>query len=115
MEATADSLRLHFDDRKVIFIVGVMADKDVDAMMAYIAPLAKVFLTVKPDHERAMDAHELKKRLKRFGVPVVDCDSVSSGVSEAFNLAGEKGVICALGSLFFSAEIRAAYAEYMTR
>jgi len=109
MEATADSLRNHFADKKIIFVVGVMADKDVDAMMGHIAPLAKVFLTVKPNHERAMESGELANKLKCLGVPVVDCCVVKQGIAEALSMAGVNDVICAMGSLYFSSEVRDAY------
>jgi len=109
MEATADSLRNHFGDKKIIFIVGVMADKDIDAMMGHIAPFAKVFLTVKPDHVRAMEASELAEKLKRFDAPVVDCGTVKSGITEALNMAEDSDVVCALGSLYFSSEVRETY------
>ena len=109
MEATAQSLQKYFGDKKVIFVTGVMADKDVDAMMANIAPIAECFITVTPDNPRAMKSGELKDKLKHFGKPVTDCGIVKKGVSEALKRAGESDVICALGSLFFSAEVRAAY------
>jgi len=112
MEATADSLVQHFGERKNVFLIGVMADKDVGSMMAHIAPLAKAFITVKPDNPRAMDSYELAEKLKRFGVPVVDCGTVNNGVSEALKTAGERDVICALGSLYFSAEVRAGFYEH---
>ena len=109
MEVTAESLKKHFKDRKIIFVIGVMADKDIDAMAVHIIPLAKAFLTVKPDNPRAMDSHELAKKLKRFGVPVTDCGTVGKGVSEALKMAGEGDVICALGSFFMSSEVRTTY------
>ena len=120
MEATAESIREHFygkeqnDDIErpsIIFIIGVMADKDLDAMMVHIIPFAKVFLAVCPDNPRAMDSHELADKLKRFGVPVEDCGTVCKGVSKAFESAGESGVICALGSLYLSSEVRETYFE----
>jgi len=109
MEVTADSLKKHFKDRKIIFVIGVMADKDIDAMAVHIIPLAKVFLTVKPDNPRALDSFELAEKLKRFGVPVTDCGTVGNGVSEALKMAGEGDVICALGSFFMSSEVRNTY------
>ena len=78
-------------------------------MMEHIAPFAGSFITVTPDHPRAMDAALLAEKLKRFGVPVTYFDKVSDGVSEALNTAADDDIICAIGSLYFSAEIRAAY------
>jgi len=112
MVATAESLYSHFGDtgeKKVIFIIGVMADKDLDAMISPIVQFAKAFVTVKPDNLRAMESCELAAKLKRFGAPVIDCVAVNIGVSEALDMAGEDDIICAMGSLFFSAEVRAAY------
>jgi dihydrofolate synthase/folylpolyglutamate synthase len=119
IEAAAESLRLHFDElecgKKVIFIVGVMVDKDVDSMIAGIAQLAEVFIAVKPDYPRAMDVLVLADKLSRFEVPVFTCDTVSGGVEEALRRAGKDGIVCALGSLYFSAEIRSAYSSAVTR
>ena len=109
MEATADSLRRHFGDRKIVFVVGVMADKDVETMVGHIAPLAEVFIAVRPDYYRAMDAGVLAGLLSGSGLPVLCSGAVGNGVIEAINRAGKGGIICAVGSLYFSGEVRAAY------
>ena len=109
MEATAESLRRHFGDRKIVFVVAVMADKDVDAMLNCIAPLSAMFFAVRPDYYRAMDVKSLAEKLSRFGVPVSACDVLDDGVAAAISRAGEGGVVCALGSLYFSGEVRAAW------
>jgi len=111
MQAAAESLRRHFGERKVVFIIGVMADKDLDTMIGHIAPLAQAFIAVKPDNTRAMDARALGERLALSGVPVYVGSSMGDGVTEAVARAGEGGIVCALGSLYFSADIRAAYEE----
>jgi len=110
-EAAADSLRRHFGERKVIFLIGVMADKDVSEMICHIAPLAEAFIAVRPDNPRAMGAPELAAELSRHGAPAYACDSVGGGVAEAIGRAGGGGIVCALGSLYFSADIREAYGE----
>jgi len=114
VEATAESLRRHFGDKKIIFVVGVMADKDVDSMMSFIAPLAEAVIAVRPDNPRAMAAETLAEKLSRYGAPVTAADTVAAGVGEALNMAGKDGVVCALGSLYFSGEIREAYFSFET-
>jgi len=114
MEATAESLRHHFKNQKIIFMLGVMADKDVDAMLLPVAPLASAFITVKPNNPRAMDSHELAEKLKHFKIPVIDCGNVNGGVSIALETAKERDIVCAIGSLYFSAEVRAAYQAQIT-
>jgi len=109
MEATADTLRKIFGERKITFILGVMADKDVYSMMGYIAPLAEAFIAVRPDYYRAMDAEELAVILAPYGVPVTVGGTIAKGVAIALDNAGADDVICAIGSLYFSGEIREAF------
>ena len=108
IEATSDSLKSHFGDRKIVFLMGVMADKDVYAMVRFITPLAKSFVTVTPHNPRAMQAEKLKDILSVYGMPVTACAEIPEGVAEAIRQAGPEGVVCALGSLYFSGDIREA-------
>ena len=112
VEATAESLRRHFGDRKIVFVIGVMADKDVESMIGFIAPLAGEFIAVRPDYPRAMDVKTLAEKLSRRGVSVTAADTVGKGVGLAIERAGKDGVVCALGSLYFSGDIRSAYFSF---
>jgi len=109
MEAAADSLRHIFRDRKIVFMVGVMADKEVDSMISQIAPLADCFVAVRPDNPRSLDTRTLTQKLSRFGVSVTPCDTITDAVAEAIGRAGEGGIVCSLGSLYHSGAVRAAY------
>jgi len=109
MLATAESLKTVFPGRKFIFLMGVMRDKDVDGMIGILEPLAERFITVKPDNPRAMAAEDLRdKLLEETGKPAEACASIPEGVARAVELAGEEGIVCALGSLYFSGDVRAA-------
>ena len=114
MEATADTLRQYFGEQKITFVLGVMADKDIDSMVGHIAPLAGAFIAVRPDYYRAMDATSLAEILVPYGVPVKSGGTVAEGVKAALDSAGADDVVCAIGSLYFSGEIREAYERYMS-
>ena len=109
IKATADSLRRHFGERKIIFIIGVMADKDVDLMISYIAQQAEAFIAVRPDNPRAMDEKKLAEKLSGYSAPAYARDTIRDGVADAIRMAGKEGIVCALGSLYFSGDIREAY------
>ncbi len=102
IRATAESLRTYFGDRRITFLVGVMADKDVDTILSTLYPLAGEFITVTPDNPgRAMPAAELAERLRSMGnLPVTAAASIGEGCQMALAHAGADGVICALGSLY---------------
>ena len=54
MRATVQSLRDRFPGQKFVFLLSIMADKDVDEMLALLLPLAKQFVTVAAHPPRAM-------------------------------------------------------------
>lgn len=109
IRATAESLALRYPGEKWVFLIGVMADKDVSAMLQAIAPLARRFVAVTPGTPRAMAAEELAGRITReTGLPAEAAPSIPEGAAAALALAGSTGGVCALGSLYFSQDIRQA-------
>ena len=108
MAATVESLRAYFPEGNIHFLLGVMADKDVQTMAGMLASLAADFTAVRPDNDRAMSAAELGEALSALGKPVTVAESVEEGVKIVSEKAGETGVACALGSLYFSGDVRQA-------
>lgn len=104
--ATAESIRALFPNRKIVFVMGMMADKDVEESIAIIAPLAKTVFTVRPDNPRAMSPKELADRIRATGISAEPCDSVKEGVHRAVEAAGKDGTVVALGSLYMSGDVK---------
>jgi len=114
--AAAESLRTFFpDNKKILFILGVMADKDVAGILDQLLPLAERCFTVKPATPRAMDDGALAALIRERGGAAEACGTPEEGVRRALETAGEDGVICAAGSLYFSADIRAAVGRYASK
>jgi dihydrofolate synthase/folylpolyglutamate synthase len=109
--AAAESLRQCRPEGKWVFLIGVMADKNVPEMLSQLAPLACAFVAVQPDNPRAMPAEALCSLLKPCGLPVQACTSVEDAVHTAVTTAGTDGAVCALGTLYFSGAVRQAVAE----
>lgn len=107
MKATVESLRRSFPGETFTFLFSVMEDKDVEEMISLLAPLAKQFVTVAANNPRAMDAKMLAKKLKVLGLRAVAAESIPAGVSLALELA-QGGPVCALGTLYFSGDVRQA-------
>ncbi|MBQ4040131.1 MAG: bifunctional folylpolyglutamate synthase/dihydrofolate synthase [Oscillospiraceae bacterium] len=115
IKGAVESIKAHFGDKKLTFVIGVMADKDVENMIGMVVPLAKEFYTARPDNPRAMQADELAHRLEGCGAKAIACDSVADAVNKAIASVGADGAVVALGSLYFSAEIREAVAKNMEK
>ena len=108
MTAAAESLGALFPRRKIVFVLGLLADKDVSAMLDALAPLAKQVFILRPDSPRAMEAEALTSLLAERGVPARACGTAEEGVRSAMEAAGRSGIVCALGSLYLSGDIRRA-------
>ncbi|MBE6015498.1 MAG: bifunctional folylpolyglutamate synthase/dihydrofolate synthase [Lachnospiraceae bacterium] len=112
IKATADSLRVFYKENSVIFLIGVMADKDLDTMIPYIKDLAKEFIAVTPDYPgRAMEAEVLKEHLAKYNASVTAAGSIKEGVSLALEKAGKEGAVCALGSLYMPIDVKRSLEE----
>ena len=111
----ADSLRDVFPDKRPVFLVGILADKDYRSMLRAVAPLASAFVCVTPPNPRALDEVDLAETIRetcgelgaRATIEVAgDFDDAASA---ARKIAGPEGLICAFGSLYSIADVKAAF------
>ncbi|MBQ9767450.1 MAG: bifunctional folylpolyglutamate synthase/dihydrofolate synthase [Lachnospiraceae bacterium] len=65
MQATVESLGQYFPEKKLQFIFGAMADKELTTMISLFLPLAKKVYVTAPSMPRAMKAEELTELCKR--------------------------------------------------
>ena len=111
----ADSLRDVFPDKRPVFLVGILADKDYRSMLRAVAPLASAFVCVTPPNPRALDAADLAEAIlgtcDELGVrtTVEVAGDFDGAVSAARKIAGSEGLICAFGSLYSIADVKAAF------
>lgn len=106
MEALAQSLRELYPKKKLIFLAGVLADKDWSAMLEEILPLAKEFYTIAPESERAMSASDLAGCLAGRGARAIPCESAGEGLNRALAAAGPEDAVCVCGSLYMIGAVR---------
>lgn len=104
-QALAQALR-SLADRKIRAVIGVLADKDVDGILAEIAPLCRSVTCVKPDNSRAMAAEELARRAARYCGEVSSADSAERAFLRARGLCAPEDVLLVCGSLYLAAELR---------
>lgn len=113
MRATVQSLQDRFPGEKFVFLISIMADKDVSEMLALLEPLARRFVTVAAHTPRATPAETLAAQIRAAGFRAEAAPSIEAGVARALELGG-KGPVCALGTLYFSGDVRQAF-EALTR
>lgn len=107
--ALAESLRDLLPGRKVVFLTGVLADKDYKDMMKVVLPYAQEFVTLTPLNERALPAEKLADYISSLGVPAAPAEDIASGLNLAMKKAGEDGIVVSFGSLYMAGAVRAKY------
>ena len=74
-------------DKKAVFLMGMLADKDYRAVIEIIAPFAAGFVCLTPDSPRALPAEELAAELQNRGFYAKACGTAAEGIAEALSLA----------------------------
>ena len=98
----AESLKAYFPDRRMIYILGVLKDKEYDKVIAQTHFLADQIITVTaPEEPRALPAYLLAGEAAKVHTGVTAADSLEEAVEMSYLLAGKEDVIVAFGSLSF--------------
>lgn len=106
-----DSIRLYFKGKKIIFIMGVLADKDFHELLKETMPLGERLFTVKPDNPRALSAEELARAAEPYMEKTKAEGSIREALGEADQAADSETIVLAFGSLSYLAEVKKAFAE----
>ena len=104
----AESIRFYFTDRRIIFIMGMLQDKEYDKVIRNTYELAQHIITVTPPvRDRALHAYELAQAVREYHGSVTVADSVQEAVEIAYLLAGQdkETVVIAFGSLSYLGEL----------
>ncbi len=100
------SLNFYFPGRRMIFIMGMLRDKEYEKVIALTHSLADQIITVTtPNNPRALSAYELAQWVAKVHPKVTAVDSLEEAVEMSRLLAGSRDVIVAFGSLSFMGDL----------
>ena len=105
-QALAEVLQDYVPQMRMTFLMGVLADKDYEAMLDAVAPFADRFVCVTPDSPRALPAAALAERVRARGLPAQACGTVPEALSAALEYGGP---VTAFGSLYMAGAVRTAF------
>lgn len=101
----AEFLENNFTNRRIIYIIGVLADKEYEKMIETTAKFANRIYTVAPDNERALSSRELAFAVRKYHTDVQERSRLASCLEEVKKEAGEEDVIVIFGTLSFQKEL----------
>ncbi len=101
--------------RRLVLVIGVLADKDVQGVLAELVPLADQTITAMPNYGRALDAQVLAEAARPLGNGQVEAGGgVDAALDRALQTAGPEDLVVVTGSLYVVGDARGRYARKTT-
>lgn len=114
--ALAAALKKYLNGKRVVAVMGMLADKDVDSALRNLSGLFSHVFTLAPNNPRAMSATQLAQLWNSIALnsrkahsedfSAQPCAYVEDAVERALALAGKDGAVVICGSLYLAGEVR---------
>lgn len=105
------SLEEEFAYHRLIVIISILKDKEVEAFLDTILTLADTVIVTTNDNSRALSETELFQLAKDRAINVRSAISIKAALDTAAEMAGEDDLICVTGSLYGVGEARGLYSD----
>ena len=101
------ALKEEFPRRRLILVLGIMADKEIPRMMSNLVPLADLLILTRPHMERAASLELLGKHASPWEKSTLEIGDVGGALEKAMGEAGREDLVVVTGSLYTVGEARA--------
>jgi len=91
--------------RKLILILGILADKDFHQMVDILAPLASLVIATQSTSPRSAPAEEIARQVQEKGIPVHVVRPVTAAVQQGLKLAATEDIVLVTGSFYTLGEM----------
>ncbi len=104
--ALAQALKKTRGNGRLLLVMGIMADKEVDTILARLLPLAQTVIFTRPEYFRSATTADLARRARPYSLEILEIPRVSEAIRRAQALAGPGDRIVITGSLFTVGEAK---------
>lgn len=121
-ERLKESIESYFTNKKIVYIMGMLKDKEYDKVTDLLTGYAQAVVVITPSSPRGLDKMELAGSIMKAAVrnykesggqpsfghycpQISSADSLEEALEMADLLKGKKGIILAFGSLSFLGEL----------
>lgn len=110
----AESIRFYFTNKRIIYIIGILRDKEYEKVIAETYAYADQIITItSPDNPRALNALDLAQTVREYHPNVTAAGSLEEAVEMAYLLAGKDDVIISFGSLSYLGAMAYVHEDYL--
>ena len=104
--ALAKVLNDNLANKKILGVMGMMADKEVDKAVSNLSPYFDTVVALTPTNPRAMPSNELVKILERHNIKAIDGGEAVDGINIALDLLDNFDACVVCGSLYLASDVR---------
>lgn len=105
-KALKDAVGSFCTDKKILMVIGVLADKDVKGMMDHFTDMTEDFIVTQPDNPRRLKAESLADMLRSRGCTCIEAPDIKQAYKEACQRKDKYDVIIYAGSLYMIGKVR---------
>ncbi|MGO1369184.1 MAG: bifunctional folylpolyglutamate synthase/dihydrofolate synthase [Senegalia sp. (in: firmicutes)] len=105
-KSLVSNIKKIFDYNKLILVMGMLEDKDIDKILSIISPYADSIIATEPRVPRALSSEELVERIEKFNKNVVSEKDIKKAIDLAYKKYNKRDLIVISGSLYLIGEVR---------
>lgn len=102
-----EALQNVFTFKRLVLVIGMLADKEREKVLALLAPLADSIIVTKPNSPRVGQWQEMAQMAKKYTSNVYLVEDIAAAVEKGLSLTGPDDLLCITGSIYMVAEARA--------
>ena len=102
----ADTIRQDFPGKRILMVVGILADKDVDVVLDNFCSVTDEFVATEPGNPRKLPASELAEKIYAKRAKCFIMKTPREAVEYAMSRRGDFDLILFAGSLYLIGEVR---------
>ena len=106
IEKLTESIDMYFNYNKIVLILGILADKQVEDMIKTIVPKVSRVITVTPHSDRAELSGELKVQVEKYNTNCEAIEDYEEAYKKALNYCSEEDLLLVAGSLYMVGDMR---------
>lgn len=111
----AVTLRQYFPGKQPWFVLGILSDKDIPAILHQLLPKAQGAYLARSHHPRAADPRQLQEQATRYDVPTEVIEDIAVATQYAIEQVGPGGLVVATGSFSTAGAAREAWLRLYDR
>jgi dihydrofolate synthase/folylpolyglutamate synthase len=113
MKMLRQTLEEDFEYNRLVLLIGILKDKNIQKMLSTIAPISDIIIVTKSNNVRTCEPEVLKNAVEKIGYKkdLFIEESILKAIEHAKSVTKEDDIICISGSLFTVGEARSYLAS----